>query len=79
MLRSYTVTFAFITFRLAEQVLRTWITLPDDPVADDLDAAMAWACWAIPLLVAEPLIQLRSIRQLASAAARQTTPGVGKN
>jgi uncharacterized membrane protein YozB (DUF420 family) len=79
MLRSYTVTFAFITFRLAEQVLRNWITLPDDPVADDLDAAIAWACWAIPLLFAEPLIQFRSMRRLASAAARQTTPGVGKN
>jgi hypothetical protein len=24
---------------------------------------MAWACWAVPVLVAEPLIQLRSMRQ----------------
>jgi hypothetical protein len=77
MLRSYTVTFAFITFRLGEQVLRNWITLPDDPVADDLDTAMAWGCWAIPLLFAEPLIQLRSLRRLAPAAAKQATPGAG--
>jgi uncharacterized membrane protein YozB (DUF420 family) len=76
MLRSYTVTFAFITFRLGEQVLRNWITLPDDPVADDLDTAMAWACWAIPLLFAEPLIQLRSMRRLARVAANHATPGV---
>ena len=77
MLRSYTVTFAFIAFRLGEQILRNWITLPDDPVADDLDTAMAWACWAIPLLFAEPLLQLRSMRRLARAAARHAAPGVG--
>jgi hypothetical protein len=65
MLRSYTVTFAFISFRLGEQILRNWITLPDDPVADDLDTAMAWACWAVPLLFAEPLIQLRVMRRAA--------------
>jgi Predicted membrane protein (DUF2306) len=63
MLRSYTVTFAFVSFRLGEQVLRNWITLPDDPVADDLDTAMAWACWAVPLLFAEVLIQLRAMRR----------------
>lgn len=67
MLRSYTVTFAFIAFRLGEQILRNWITLPDDPVADDLDTAMAWACWAIPLLFAELLIQLRSMRRVVRA------------
>jgi hypothetical protein len=77
MLRSYTVTFAFITFRLGEQILRNWITLPDDPVADDLDTAMAWACWAIPLLFAEPLIQLRSMRRVARVATQQVTPDVG--
>ena len=77
MLRSYTVTFAFIAFRLGEQILRNWITLPDDPVADDLDTAMAWACWAIPLLLAEPLIQLRSMRRVARAATKQVTPDVG--
>jgi uncharacterized membrane protein len=73
MLRSYTVTFAFVTFRLGEQVLRNWITLPDDPVADDLDTAMAWACWAIPLLFAELLIQLRVMRRLGRAGDKQET------
>ena len=71
MLRSYTVTFAFVTFRLGEQILRNWITLPDDPVADDLDAAMAWACWTLPLLLAEPLIQLRAMRR-TSPMTRQS-------
>lgn len=74
MLRSYTVTFAFVTYRLASNWLRPWIQLPDDPVADDLDALLAWACWSVPLLVAEPLIQLRSMRRLARAAAKSAAP-----
>jgi hypothetical protein len=68
MLRSYTVTFAFITYRLASSWLRRWISVPDDQVADEIDNVMAWACWAIPLLLAEPLIQLRSMRRSSSRA-----------
>jgi hypothetical protein len=57
MLRSYTVTFAFVTFRLAERRL-----LPLQRTSDDnLDAIVAWACWSVPLLVAEPLLQLRRL------------------
>lgn len=63
MLRSYTVTFAFVTFRLVDQWLHHWINVADDPVADSLDTIMAWACWSIPLLIAEPLIQLRHMRR----------------
>jgi uncharacterized membrane protein len=62
MLRSYVVTFAFVTFRLAETWLRPWLHVADDPGADDIDTLMAWACWAVPLLLAEPLIQLRAMR-----------------
>jgi len=62
MLRSYTVTFAFVTYRLVSSWLRSWIHVPEDPIADDVDTLMAWACWAVPLLLAEPLIQLRSMR-----------------
>jgi hypothetical protein len=29
----------------------------------DVDAFMAFACWSVPLLLAEPLIQLRKIRR----------------
>ena len=68
MLRSYTVTFAFVTFRLADIWLRRWIHVAEDPVADDLETILAWACWAIPLLIAEPLIQLRAMRPLGRAA-----------
>ena len=65
MLRSFTVTFAFVTYRLVSSWLRHWIKVPDDPVADDIDTFMAWACWAVPLLIAEPLIQIRTMRRTA--------------
>jgi uncharacterized membrane protein len=63
MLRSYTVTFAFVTFRLVGYWLHRWISVPDDPVADQIDTLLAWGCWAVPLLLAEPLIQLRAMRR----------------
>ncbi len=44
MLRSYTVTFAFVTYRLASTWIGRWIHVPEDPVADDLDTLLAWAC-----------------------------------
>lgn len=62
MLRSYTVTFAFVTFRLSSDWLHRWLQVPADPVADEIDTLVAWACWAVPLLIAEPLIQIRSMR-----------------
>lgn len=65
MIRSYVVTFAFVTFRLADRWLHHWIQVPAAPLADNLDITVAWACWAIPLLIAEPLIQLRSMRRSA--------------
>lgn len=63
MIRSYIVTFAFVTYRLGETILRQWITLPETADADDIAILMAWACWAVPLLFAEPLIQLQSMRR----------------
>lgn len=59
MIRSYTVTFAFVFFRAAVEAL-----IAKAGVAPaDAQATMAWACWAIPLLLLEPLIQLRRTRQ----------------
>jgi len=59
MLRSYVVTFAFVTFRLVSNLLVGWHVAP----ADDVDTIMAWACWSVPLLVAEPLLQQRRLRR----------------
>lgn len=63
MLRSYTVTFAFVTYRLCSYWLRRWVSVPDSDLADDIDILLAWACWSVPLLLAEPLIQLHRMRQ----------------
>jgi hypothetical protein len=62
-IRSYTVTFAFVTYRLVSYWLRRWMHMPEPDVVDQIDTLMAWACWAVPLLFAEPLIQLRSMRK----------------
>lgn len=59
MIRSYIVTFAFVTFRLTEKVLLNWHIAGDD----ELDSMTAWACWAVPLLLAEPVLQLRKLRR----------------
>ena len=58
MLRSYTVTFAFVTYRILADALRGWHVMS----SDDAGTVMAWACWAVPLLLVEPLIQLRKLR-----------------
>lgn len=65
MLRSYTVTFAFVSFRLISDTMRGLVPMPDDPVATDFDAMLAWACWAVPLLVAEVFIQAKAMRRRA--------------
>jgi uncharacterized membrane protein YozB (DUF420 family) len=70
MLRSYIVTFAFVTYRICSQWLHGWLNMPYAEVADDIDELLSWACWAVPLLVAEPLIQLRAV----SSAATRTRP-----
>jgi uncharacterized membrane protein len=59
MIRAYTVTFAFVGFRLFEKLLVNWhVASPDE-----IDTLRAWACWSVPLLLIEPLIQLRRLRR----------------
>lgn len=55
MIRSYVVTLAFVFFRLFYE-LAARIGIGD---GNERAKAAAWLCWAVPLLVAEPLIQLR--------------------
>lgn len=54
MMRSYAVTFAFVTFRFGVEAL-----VSQGLAARDAQGIMAWACWAVPLLLLEPSIQLR--------------------
>jgi hypothetical protein len=69
MLRSYTVTFAFVTYRLVSYWLRRWLHVPESDTADNIDTLLAWASWVVPLLIAEPLIQLRSMHRRGRVAA----------
>jgi len=55
MIRSYVVTFAFVVFRLFSDLLEAY----EVTEAPDRLALMSWACWAVPLLFAEPIIQYR--------------------
>jgi len=57
MIRSYVVTFAFVTFRVVSDSL---VYLG---VSEPLQyyAMLAWGCWAMPLLFAEAVIQGRQV------------------
>lgn len=57
MVRSYVVTFAFVTFRLCDDTMRALHVLSDD----ERSKILAWACWAVPLLVTEAIMQGRSV------------------
>ena len=63
MIRSYTVTFAFVTFRAAWAALQAaGIGTPSEQLA-----MSSWFCWAVPLLIVEVVMHGRSI--LGSTAA----------
>ena len=60
MIRSYVVTFAFVTFRFFDHWLGVWKVAPNA----EIDSFMAFACWSIPLLIAEPLIQFSKVARV---------------
>jgi Predicted membrane protein (DUF2306) len=57
MIRSYVVTFAFVTFRVIQPALQA------ARIGTELEqlAVAAWACWAVPLLITELVIQGRKV------------------
>ena len=57
MIRSYVVTFAFVTFRLVGDMLMYFGI--GEPA--QYSAMLAWGCWAIPLLLAEAVIQGKQV------------------
>ncbi|MEM5564051.1 DUF2306 domain-containing protein [Psychroserpens sp. AS72] len=57
MIRSYVITFAFVTFRFVEDILHALEVGTDEEIL----VLMSWACWAIPLFIAEVFIQGRKI------------------
>jgi uncharacterized membrane protein len=62
MVRSYVVTFAFVTFRILHDFGPTARLQPE---ADRAVAAI-WACWAVPLLFTEVILQLRRMPRARS-------------
>jgi hypothetical protein len=65
MVRSYVVTFAFVTFRLVADLM---IYFKIGQGTDRL-GLISWACWAVPLLITELVIQGK---QVFAGGARQT-------
>jgi uncharacterized membrane protein YozB (DUF420 family) len=59
MVRAYVVTFAFVTFRL----LNDYPPLSRLQPGNDRVNTIGWACWAIPLLITELIMQARRIRK----------------
>lgn len=65
MVRSYVLTFAFVTFRgIADLMIYFGIGQGTDRLG-----AISWACWAVPLLLTELVIQGK---QVFAGGARQT-------
>lgn len=71
MTRSYVVTFAFTTFRLADKILADLHVGPDDVRATFL----SWACWSIPLFVTELFLQASKVKKIKkfSISKQQTS------
>jgi hypothetical protein len=62
MIRSYVVTFGFVFFRIGSVALPA--IYPGAGLAQA--QAMAWACWSLPLLVTELILQGRKILAVAT-------------
>jgi len=63
MIRSYVVTFSFVTFR----VFRDIAVAHGLATFGEMNAVMAWACWAVPLLITEIWFQSRAIFRTSGA------------
>lgn len=64
MIRSYVVTFAFVLFRIGGSWVRPYLTADlGAGYPDGLDIVLSWVTWSVPLVLAEPLIQLRAMRR----------------
>jgi hypothetical protein len=61
MIRSYVVTFGFVTFRAFDPVLEGLGVPPQDHIA-----ISAWFCWSMPLLLNEVALQGRKILRVSA-------------
>jgi uncharacterized membrane protein len=74
MVRSYVVTFAFITFRLFDEVLAKLGVGPDDLRV----TLLSWACWAVPLFITEIVLQMIKLNHLKPVVSIKDTAGNNK-
>jgi len=63
MVRTYVVTFAFVTFRVLNDYYPGARLQPDS----DRAVTMGWASWVLPLLFTEIILQLRRMRAAATS------------
>lgn len=66
MVRSYVVTFAFVTFRVFNDFPPFNTLLP----GNELAITNSWACWSVPLLFTEVFLQLARMPRSAKAIAK---------
>ena len=70
MIRSYVVTFAFVTFR----ILWTILAAAHIGTLSEQFGAASWFCWALPLLITEVVLQGRRIFERANCGAEFDHP-----
>jgi uncharacterized membrane protein len=59
MIRSFIITFAFVSFRFIVRIIHGL----GMEFTDDFAGALAWGCWVVPLMIAEPLLHWRKLGQ----------------
>lgn len=69
MIKSYVVTCGFTTFRIIAITLNEYIQLD---YGEYMSGIMAWACWSVPLLLTEVILQSKQMRDstLVTKASR---------
>jgi hypothetical protein len=67
MIRSYIVTFAFVTFRFLQDYSPLSRVRPEG----DRDTTIAWACWVVPLAIAEMVFHLKRLSTALAAQQRR--------
>ena len=64
MIKSFVVTCGFTTFRIFAVTLKSYFQLDYN---QEMSGIMAWACWSIPLLITEVILQSKKILKPISA------------
>jgi uncharacterized membrane protein len=65
MLRSYVVTFGFVSLRVIQNIIMGMGWADEDTSV----AIAAWLCWLVPLVIAEPLIRAQRLAPVRGTAA----------